>query len=74
MKPFDRLSLDFKGLSTTSSKNEYLLTIVDEYSRFPFAYRYPFSNLESSTVIRCLTDFFAIFGTPGSIHFYNGHL
>ena len=70
MKPFDRLSLDFKGSLPTSSKNKYLLTIVDEYSRFPFAY--PCSNLESSTVIRCLTDLFAIFGTPGSIHSDNG--
>ena len=70
MKPFDRLSLDFKGPLPTSSKNKYLLTIVDEYSRFPFAY--PCSNLESSTVIRCLTDLFAIFGSPGSIHSDNG--
>ena len=70
MKPFDRLSLDFKGPLPTSSKNKYLLTIIDEYSRFPFAY--PCSDIESSTVIRCLTDLFAVFGTPGSIHSDNG--
>lgn len=69
-KPFDRLSLDFKGSLPTISANRYLLTIVDEYSRFAFAY--PCRDMESSTVIKCLTDLFSIFGTAGFIHSDNG--
>ena len=65
-KPFDRLSIDFKGAIPSSSRNRYFLTIVDEYSRFPFVY--PCPNMESSTVIRCLTDVFSIFGMPGFVH------
>ena len=37
-QPFKRLSLDFKGPLPTSPKNRYLLTIIDEYSRFPFGF------------------------------------
>ena len=37
--PFQRLSIDFKGPLPASKKgNRYLLTLIDEYSRFPFAY------------------------------------
>ena len=35
-QPLEKLSLDFKNLFPTSSKNRYLLTIMDEYSQFPF--------------------------------------
>ena len=37
-KPFERLSLDFKSPLPTTTKNKYMLTILDEYSRFPFVY------------------------------------
>ncbi|MGL4483015.1 MAG: RNase H-like domain-containing protein, partial [Lactococcus garvieae] len=37
-QPFERLSMDFKGPLPSSTRNNYLLTIVDEYSRFPFAF------------------------------------
>ena len=47
-----------------------MLTVIDEYSRFPFAI--PCPDSESSTVIKCLTEIFAIFGTPGCIHSDNG--
>ncbi len=62
--------MDFKGPLPSKTKNRYLLTIIDEYSRFPFAF--PCSNFESKTVIKCLTELFAIFGTPGYIHSDNG--
>ena len=65
-KPFDRLSIDFKGPIPSSGRNRYFLTMVDEYSRFSFAY--PCQNMESSTVIRCLTDVFSTFGIPGFVH------
>ena len=58
--------MDFKGPLPSSSKNRYILTIIDEYSRFPFAFACP--NLETSTVIKCLEQLFAIFGMPNYIH------
>ena len=35
---FERLNLDFKGSLTSASSNKYFLAVVDEYSRFPFAF------------------------------------
>ncbi|XP_046407451.1 uncharacterized protein LOC124172088 [Ischnura elegans] len=64
--PFERLSLDFKGPLPSSSKNRFLLTIVDEYSRFPFAF--PCTDISASTVVRVLTMVFSLFGTPAYIH------
>ena len=65
-QPFERLSLDFKGPLPTSSKNRYLLTIVDEYSRFPFGFACP--NVNAKTVISCLNQVFVMFGMPAYIH------
>ena len=65
-QPLERLSLDFKGPLPSSSKNRYILTIVDEFSRFPFAFRC--SNIDARTVIACLNQLFAIFGMPSYVH------
>lgn len=65
-QPFERLNIDFKGPIPSSSKNKFFLTIVDEFSRFPFVY--PCSDVSSSTVISCLTNLFSIFGMPSFIH------
>jgi len=40
--------------------------VVDEYSRFAFAY--PCSNMFTSTVIRCLDQFFALCGMLSYVH------
>ena len=65
--PFERISIDFKGpLPTSPNGNQYILTIVDEYSRFPLAY--PCRDMTTSTVIRCLTHLFSIFGMPAYVH------
>ena len=64
--PFQRLNVDFKGPLPSSSENKYLLTIVDEYSRFPFAY--PCPNMNSSTVIKSFSHLFSIFGMHSYIH------
>ncbi|XP_054259845.1 uncharacterized protein LOC128984538 [Macrosteles quadrilineatus] len=64
--PFERLSLDFKGPLPSSTRNRYMLTIIDEYSRFPFAY--PCPDMSSSTVICKLKQLFSLFGTPSYIH------
>ena len=48
---FERLSVDFKGPLPSSSHNRYLLTVVDEYSRFPFAF--PCADVAAATVNTC---------------------
>lgn len=65
-RPFERLSMDFKGPLPSATRNKYLLTIVDEYSRFPFAF--PCSEMSTGTVVNCLNQLFSIFGMPASIH------
>ena len=65
-QPFERLSLDFKGPLPSSSRNRYLLTVVDEYSRFPFAF--PCADISAETVKKHLNYLFSIFGNPSYIH------
>ena len=65
--PFQRLSVDFKGpLPPSRNGNQYLLTMIDEYSRFPFAY--PCKDMSSSTVTQCFGHLFSIFGMPDMVH------
>lgn len=64
--PFERLNLDFKGPLPSSTRNRFLLTIVDEYSRFPFAI--PCADTSASTIITHLQNIFSIFGMPAFIH------
>ncbi|BES98019.1 multicellular organismal development [Nesidiocoris tenuis] len=66
--PFERLNIDFKGPLPRSSSTgcSYMLTVVDEYSRFPFAF--PCRDLSSKTVIKHLTSLFSVFGSPAFIH------
>ena len=66
-KPFDQLSLDFKGpVAKTREGYLYLLIAVDEYSRFPFAF--PCKDLTAGTVIRHLKEIFSVFGLPSYVH------
>lgn len=65
-QPFERLNIDFKGPLPSTNKNIYFLTIIDEFSRFPFVF--PCSDMTSSTVIQCLCHLFALFGMPSYIH------
>ena len=65
-QPFGRLNINFKRLLPSSSQNKYILTIVDEYSQFPFAFPYPHMN--SSSAIKCLSQLFSVFGMPGYIN------
>ena len=65
-QPFERLSVDFKGPLPSATQNKYLLTVIDEFSRFPFAFAC--SNVSSSTVINCFCQLFSIFGLPSFIH------
>ena len=71
MKPFKRLNIDFKGPIPSATKNIYMLTIIDEYSRFPFVY--PCENTNTDTVIACLLQLFSLFGMPHYIHSDRGY-
>ena len=65
-QPFERINRDFKGPLPSTSNNRYILTIVDEFSRFPFAF--PTSDMSTPTVIKCLIQLFSFFGMPGYVH------
>lgn len=65
-RPFERLNVDFKGPLPSNSRNRYLLIVVDEFSRFPFAF--PCHDLSASTVINKLQFLFTVFGLPSYIH------
>ena len=66
-QPFERLCVDFKGpLPKGASNNSYMLTVVDEYSRFPFAF--PCKDMTSETIIRCFNELFSLFGMPSYVH------
>ena len=65
-QPMERLNIDFNGPLPSATQNKYFLTIIDEYSRFPFVF--PCPNISSQTVIKCLNQLFSLCGTPGYIH------
>ena len=65
-QPMERLSFDFKRPLPTTSRSAYILTVVDEYSRFPFAFQC--LNMHSSKVIKCLDQIFTLCGMPSYIH------
>jgi transposase InsO family protein len=65
-RPLERVSIDFMGPKASCSNNNYILTIIDEYSRFPFAF--PCADMSADTVIRCLECLFTLCGTPEAIH------
>ena len=62
LAPFERLNMDFKGPLPSGGKNKYLLTIVDEYSRYPFAF--PVVDTSTESVKKCLLTVFGLFGMP----------
>ena len=52
-QPFERLSIDFKGPLPKSkySENRFILTIIDEFSRFPWAI--PCKDASTNTAMGC---------------------
>ena len=66
-----RISIDFKGSLSTATRNQYLLVIVDEYSRFTFLYAC--TGMKTSTVINCLEPLFSMSGMPDYIHSDRGY-
>ena len=65
-KPMERISLDFKGPLPSATNNKYFLTIIDEYSRFPFVL--PCPDISTPTVIKCLDKIFSLCGMPAYVH------
>ena len=65
-QPLERLNLDSKGPLPSKTQNKYMLTIIDEYSRFPFVI--PCPNVTATTVIPGLCSLFSILGVPAYIH------
>ena len=63
---FEKLSVDFIGPLPSSSCNRYLLTVVDEFSRFPFAF--PGADVAAETVMKHLINLFSVFGNPSFVH------
>jgi hypothetical protein len=58
--------MDFVGPLQSNTTNKYILVVVDEYSRYPFAY--PCQDISADTVVRHLLSLFSLFGAPSSIH------
>jgi len=65
-KPWQRIAIDFMRPKQSTTRNVYILTVVDEYSRYPFAF--PLPSMTTRNVINCLTSLFTIFGPPSFIH------
>jgi len=60
---WERIIIDFKGPLTTSHRgNKYLLIVVDEYSRFPFAFAC--KDTSALSVTNCLALLFSLVGFP----------
>uniref|UniRef100_A0A0N5BUR8 RNA-directed DNA polymerase n=1 Tax=Strongyloides papillosus TaxID=174720 RepID=A0A0N5BUR8_STREA len=70
-RPWERLNMDIRGrLQTTKRKNEYLLVIVDDFSKY--ALSIPMRNTKSETIINTLIiNVFTIFGYPKAIRLDN---
>nr|XP_047144748.1 uncharacterized protein LOC124818233 [Hydra vulgaris] len=66
IRPMDRLSIDFKGPLPSNSRNKYLFTVIDEYSRYSFAFLCP--DISLTTVVKCLDQIFSFCGFPTYIH------
>ena len=67
-RPYERLNIDIVGPKTPAkgSGRRYLLVIIDEYSRFPFAFA--LNTITTDSIISCLRQLFALFGTPSFLH------
>ena len=65
-RPFERLNVDYKGPLPTSSKNRYLFVVIDEFSRFPFAF--PTKDTSTESTLQCLFTLFSVCGLPDIVH------
>lgn len=61
----ERLFIDFKQPIPSSSRNCYLLTVVDQFSRFSFAF--PCHDMDSKAVIKHHSSIFSILYIPSFV-------
>ena len=62
----EQLSIDLKGSIENLNRNNCMLTAIDEYSGFPFAF--PCFDINAETVIKCLAQLFLLFCQYSCIH------
>ena len=58
--------MNLKGPLLSTTKNHYVLTLVDEFSRFPFIFSC--SDVSSCTAISCVNSLFSLIGFPAIVH------
>jgi len=64
---WERVSVDFKGPIVTSPRgNRFLFVVVDEYSRFPFAFAC--KDTSASSVVKCPFKLCSLFGFSPYVH------
>ena len=64
--PFEQISFDFKGPLPLTNQNRFLITIIDKYSQFLFAF--PCRDTCAKSIISSLDQVFTIFGMPTYTH------
>ncbi|KRZ59977.1 Retrovirus-related Pol polyprotein from transposon 17.6 [Trichinella nativa] len=65
-QPFERLNIDFKGPLPGHQNQRYMFIVVDEYSRFPFAF--PCADVSAASAAKCLVELYSLFGVPSYVH------
>ncbi|KRX75500.1 Pro-Pol polyprotein [Trichinella sp. T6] len=65
-QPFERLNIDFKGPLPGHQNQRYMFIVVDEYSRFPFAF--PCADVSAASAEKCLVELYSLFGVPSYVH------
>ena len=64
---WEHASVDFKGPIVTSPRGtRFLFVVVDDYSRFPFAFAC--KDTSASSVVNCLSTLFSLSGFPSYVH------
>lgn len=67
----NQISIDIVGILPRSANNHnYILTIIDNYSRFLEAV--PLTSITSNAIIKALNNYFSLFGVPKVIISDNG--
>lgn len=69
--PFDIVSMDFLSVDSRKDSKFKVLTVVDEFTRFAFAFPVTSENA-TSTAKTLYKNVFSLFGFPSTVHSDNG--